>query len=46
MALIWLNDIAVSFGGTVLLLSHDRAFLNNVVTSTIVFEGDGMRRNM
>lgn len=28
----------VEFGGTVLLVSHDRAFLNNVVTSTIVFE--------
>jgi ATP-binding cassette subfamily F protein uup len=28
----------VEFGGTLLLVSHDRAFLNNVVTSTIVFE--------
>jgi ATP-binding cassette subfamily F protein uup len=26
----------------VLLVSHDRAFLNNVATSTIVFEGDGV----
>jgi ATP-binding cassette subfamily F protein uup len=27
--------------GTLLLVSHDRAFLNNVVTSTLVFEGEG-----
>ena len=27
--------------GTLLLVSHDRAFLDNVVTSTLVFEGDG-----
>jgi ATP-binding cassette subfamily F protein uup len=31
----------VDFPGTVLLVSHDRAFLNNLVTSTIVFEGGG-----
>jgi ATP-binding cassette subfamily F protein uup len=30
------------FDGTVLLVSHDRAFLDNVVTSTLVFEGDGV----
>ncbi len=29
------------FPGTLLLVSHDRAFLDNVVTSTLVFEGDG-----
>ena len=29
------------FPGTVLIVSHDRAFLDNVVTSTLVFEGDG-----
>ena len=35
-----LEDRLVQFQGTVLVVSHDRAFLNNVVTSTIVFEGD------
>ncbi len=29
------------FNGTILLVSHDRAFLDNVVTSTLVFEGGG-----
>ncbi len=31
----------VEYSGTVLLVSHDRAFLNNAVTSTLVFEGGG-----
>ncbi|MDY6812777.1 MAG: ATP-binding cassette domain-containing protein [Pseudomonadota bacterium] len=31
----------VAFDGTLLLVSHDRAFLDNVVTSTLVFEGEG-----
>jgi ATP-binding cassette subfamily F protein uup len=31
----------VEFAGTLLLVSHDRTFLDNVVTSTLVFEGDG-----
>jgi ATP-binding cassette subfamily F protein uup len=31
----------VEFPGTLLLVSHDRRFLNHVVTSTLVFEGDG-----
>jgi ATP-binding cassette subfamily F protein uup len=31
----------VAFQGTLLIVSHDRRFLNNVVTSTLVFEGDG-----
>jgi ATP-binding cassette subfamily F protein uup len=33
-----LEERLAEFSGTVLLVSHDRAFLNNVVTSTIVFE--------
>ena len=32
--------------GTLLLVSHDRAFLDNVVTSTLVFEGDGQHRRI
>jgi ATP-binding cassette subfamily F protein uup len=31
----------VEWSGTLLLVSHDRVFLDNVVTSTMVFEGDG-----
>ena len=31
----------VEWPGTLLLVSHDRVFLDNVVTSTLVFEGDG-----
>ena len=37
-----LEDLLVEFGGTVLLVSHDRAFLNEVCTSLLVFEGDGL----
>ncbi len=36
-----LENMLVEFEGTILLVSHDRAFLNNVVTSTMVLEGDG-----
>ncbi len=36
-----LEELLVDYTGTLLLVSHDRAFLNNVVTSTIVFEGEG-----
>ncbi len=36
-----LEELLLEFGGTVLLVSHDREFLNNVVTSTLVFEGNG-----
>jgi len=38
-----LEERLVGYQGTVLLISHDREFLNNVVTSTIVFEEDGVR---
>jgi ATP-binding cassette subfamily F protein uup len=38
-----LEDRLVSFEGTVLLVSHDRDFLNNVVTSSIVFEPNGVK---
>ncbi len=37
-----LEELLVEFDGTVLLVSHDREFLDNVVTSTLVFEGDGV----
>jgi ABC transport system ATP-binding/permease protein len=36
-----LEERLLNYNGTILLVSHDREFLNNVVTSTIVFEGDG-----
>ena len=36
-----LEERLTEYPGTVLLISHDRAFLDNVVTSTIVFEGRG-----
>jgi ATP-binding cassette subfamily F protein uup len=36
-----LEEILLEFKGTVLLVSHDRAFLDNVVTSSLVFEGNG-----
>ncbi len=38
-----LEQRLVAYEGTVLLVSHDRAFLNNVVTSTIVFEPTGVK---
>ena len=37
-----LEELLMDYQGTLLLVSHDRAFLDNVVTSTIVFEGDGV----
>jgi ATP-binding cassette subfamily F protein uup len=39
-----LEDLLQNYEGTVFLVSHDRSFLDNVVTSTIVFEGDGRWR--
>jgi ABC transport system ATP-binding/permease protein len=36
-----LEDLLVEYEGTLLLVSHDREFLDNVVTSTLVLEGDG-----
>jgi ATP-binding cassette subfamily F protein uup len=36
-----LEEYLMKYKGTVLLVSHDRAFVNNVVTSTLVFEGAG-----
>ncbi len=39
-----LEDLLQSYDGTVFLVSHDRTFLDNVVTSTIAFEGDGRWR--
>ena len=35
-----LEELVMDYDGTVLLVSHDRAFLDHVVTSTLVFEGD------
>jgi ABC transport system ATP-binding/permease protein len=36
-----LEDLLLEFSGTLILVSHDRAFLDNVVTSTLVLEGKG-----
>jgi ATP-binding cassette subfamily F protein uup len=36
-----LEDLIQDYAGTVFIVSHDRAFIDNVVTSTLVFEGDG-----
>lgn len=37
-----LEDLLVNYSGTLILVSHDREFLDNVVTSTIGFEGNGV----
>ena len=36
-----LESLLQEYGGTVLLVSHDRVFLDNVVTQVIAFDGDG-----
>lgn len=36
-----LEELVTSYGGTLLLVSHDRAFLNNVVTSMLALDGSG-----
>lgn len=40
-----LEELLQDFNGTVLLVSHDRTFLNNVITQTIAYEGDGNWRD-
>ncbi|MFI5239112.1 MAG: ATP-binding cassette domain-containing protein, partial [Gemmatimonadales bacterium] len=39
-----LEELLLEFSGTLLVVSHDRAFLDNVVTGTLVFEGAGRFR--
>jgi ATP-binding cassette subfamily F protein uup len=39
-----LEERLLDYSGTILLVSHDREFLNNVVTGTLVFEPDGVIR--
>lgn len=36
-----LEDLLANYPGTVILISHDRSFIDNVVTSTVVFNGSG-----
>lgn len=37
-----LEEKLINFQGTLLLVSHDREFMDNIVTSTLVFEGEGV----
>jgi ATP-binding cassette subfamily F protein uup len=39
-----LEELLLEYSGTLLLVSHDRQFLNNVVTATLAFEGNGLIR--
>ncbi|QIL45060.1 ATP-binding cassette domain-containing protein [Acidovorax sp. HDW3] len=39
-----LEELLQNYDGTVFLVSHDRSFLDNVVTSTIAWEGEGLWR--
>lgn len=39
-----LEELLLDFDGTLLLVSHDRTFMDNVVTSMLAFEGDGVVR--
>jgi ATP-binding cassette subfamily F protein uup len=41
-----LEELLANYGGTLLLVSHDRAFLNNVVTGIIAVEGHGVIREV
>jgi ATP-binding cassette subfamily F protein uup len=41
-----LEQLLQDYSGTVILVSHDRAFLDNVVTASIAFEGDGRLVNV
>jgi ATP-binding cassette subfamily F protein uup len=36
-----LEDLLLDYEGTLLLVSHDRAFLNNIITSTLILDGSG-----
>ena len=37
-----LEEMLVDFAGTIILISHDRTFINNIVDSTIVMEGNAV----
>ena len=41
-----LEELLLNYDGTLFLVSHDRAFLDNVVTSCLAFEGDGSVREV
>ncbi len=41
-----LEELLLDYRGTVLLVSHDRTFLNNVVTSSLIFDGSGTIREI